>query len=157
MTRVSNDFSFAITYLNDIIMFSRIVFVYVLNCSMKYFFNLPTTWTHHTQQEHLSHIKYVFEKLRNVPPSIKLSNCHFFKKKIQYLRHILSTRGIRPLPSKTQAINNMHPPKTAKQEHTFLGLIRYYRKFIKIVAKMAKPLTLLTYQKQSLNSHQYII
>ena len=41
----------------------------------------------------------------------------------------------------------MHPPKTAKQVHAFLGLIRYYRKFIKNFAKMANPLTLLTCQK----------
>ena len=41
----------------------------------------------------------------------------------------------------------MHPPKTAKQVCTFLGLARYYRKLIKSFAKMAKPLTLLTCQK----------
>ena len=46
----------------------------------------------------------------------------------------------------TIAINNMHPPKTAKQVLTFLRLIRY-RKFFKNFAKMAKPLTLLTHQK----------
>ena len=31
--------------------------------------------------------------------------------------------------------------------HTFLGLIRYYRRFIRNFVKMAKPLTLLTCQK----------
>ena len=41
----------------------------------------------------------------------------------------------------------MHPPKTAKQVSAFLGLTRYYRKFIKNFAKMAKSLTLLTHQK----------
>ena len=75
---------------------------------------------------------------------MKLSKCHFFTKEIQYLGHILSTKGIRPLPSKTQAIQNMHPPKTSKQVCTFLGLIGYYRKFIWNFAKIAKPLTLLT-------------
>ena len=55
--------------------------------------------------------------------------------------------GIRPLPSHTHAINNMHPPKTAKQIYTFLGLVGYYRKFIKAFAKIAKPLTLLTHHK----------
>ena len=39
------------------------------------------------------------------------------------------------------------PIKTAKQVHTFLGLVRYYRKFIKDFAKMAKSLTLLTCHK----------
>ena len=45
---------------------------------------------------------------------MKLSKCHFVTKEIQYLRHIPSTKDIRPLPSKTQAIKNMHPPQTAK-------------------------------------------
>ena len=30
---------------------------------------------------------------------------------IQYLGNILSIKGIKPLPSKTQAIQDMHPPK----------------------------------------------
>ena len=123
MTHVLKDFSFAITYLDDIIIFSRIA------------------------EKHLSHIRQLFEKLRNAHLFMKLSKCHFFTKEIQYLRHILSSKGIRPLPSKPQAINNMHPPKTATEVCAFLGLVRYYRKFIKNFSKMAKPLTLLTCQK----------
>ena len=91
--------------------------------------------------EHLNHIKQVFEKLRNAHLLVKLSKCHYFTKEIQYIRHILNIKGIRPLPSKTQSINNMYPPKTAKQVCTFLGLIGYYRKFIKNLS------TLLTHQK----------
>ena len=41
----------------------------------------------------------------------------------------------------------MHPPKMPKQVCAFLGLVRYYRKFIKDFAKIAKPLTLLTWQQ----------
>ena len=78
---------------------------------------------------------------------MKFSKCHFFTKEIQYLGHILSNKGIQPLPSKTQAIQNMHPPKTPKQVCAFLGLVGYYRKFIKNFAKIAKPLTLLTCQQ----------
>ena len=71
----------------------------------------------------------------------------FLSKEIQYLGHILSTKGICPLPSKTQAIQKMHPSTTHKQVHAFLGLVGYYRKFIKDFAKMAKQLTLLTRQQ----------
>ena len=63
------------------------------------------------------------------------------------LEHILSTMGIRPLPSNTQTINNMHPPITTRQVCTFLELVGYYRKFIKDFTKIAKPLTLLTHHK----------
>ena len=59
---------------------------------------------------------------------MKLNKCHFFSKEIQHLGHILSTKGIWPLPSKTQAIQKMHPPTTLKQVHAFLSLVGYYRK-----------------------------
>ena len=41
----------------------------------------------------------------------------------------------------------MHLPKTPKQVSAFLGLVRYYRKFIKIFARLAKPLSLQTCQQ----------
>ena len=85
MTGIMKDFTFTMAYLNDIIIFSK------------------------TAVEHLLHIKKVFEKLQSAKLSMKLSKCHFFSKEIQYLGHILSTKGICPLPSKTQAIQKMHP------------------------------------------------
>ena len=47
-----------------------------------------------TPQEHLSHIRVVFEKLQSAELFMKLSKCNFFSKEIQYLGHILSTTGI---------------------------------------------------------------
>ena len=63
MTGVLKDFTFAITYLDDIIIFSRMA------------------------EECFSHIKQVFEKLRNAHLLMNLSKCHFFIKEIQYLQH----------------------------------------------------------------------
>ena len=127
MTVILKDFDFAIAYLDDIIIFST------------------------TVEEHLSHIRQVFEKLCTAKLSIKFSNCYFFMKEIQYLGLILSTKGIWPLPSKTHCIQNMHPPKMPKQVPAFLGLVGYYRKFIKNFAKIANPLTLLTHQQVNLD------
>ena len=123
MTGILKDFNFVIAYLDDIIIFSK------------------------TLQEHLSHIRKVFEKLQSAKLSMKMSKCNFFSKEIQYLGHILSATGIQPLPSKTHAIQHMQPPTTPKQVQAFLGLVGYYRKFIKGFAKIAKPLTLLTHQQ----------
>ena len=89
----------------------------------------------------------VFEKLKSANLSTKKSKCKFFSKEIQCLGHILSATGISPLPSKTYAIQHMQPPTTPKQVQAFLGLVRYYRKFIKGFAKIAKLLTLLTRQQ----------
>ena len=41
----------------------------------------------------------------------------------------------------------MKQPVTPKQVRAFLGLVGYYRKFIKGFTKIAKPLTLLTRQQ----------
>ena len=123
MTEILKDFDFAIAYLNDIIIFST------------------------TAEEQFSHIKKVFGKLCTAKLSVRFSKCHFFTKEIQYLGHIVSIKGIQLLPSKTQAIQDMHPPRMPKQVHTFLGLVGYYRKFIKDFEKIAKPLTLLTCQQ----------
>ena len=56
MTGIPKDFPFAIAYLDDIIIFSK------------------------TQQEHLSHIHMVFEKLKSANLSMKKSRCSFFLK-----------------------------------------------------------------------------
>ena len=103
-----------------------------------------------TAEEHLSQIRRDFKKLQSAKLSMKLSKCYFFSKEIQYLGHILSTKGIHPLPSKTQVIQKIHLPTTPKQICTFLGLVGYYKKFIKNFAKTAKPLTLLTRQQVKL-------
>ena len=123
MTGILKDFPFAIAYLDNIIIFSK------------------------TPQEHLSHIHMVFKKLKSANLSMKKSKCSFFSKEIQYLGCILSATGIQPLPAKTHAIQHMRPPTTPKQVRAFLGLVGYYRKFIKGFAKIAKPLTLLTRQQ----------
>ena len=123
MTGILKDFNFAIAYLDDIIIFSK------------------------TPKEHLLHIRMVFKKLKSANLSMKKSKCSFFSKEIQYLGHILSATGIRPLPAKTHAIQHMQPPTTLKPVRGFLGLVGYYWKFIKGYAKIAKPLTLLTRQQ----------
>ena len=86
MNKVLKDLPFATTYLDDIIIYSN------------------------TAEEHLDHLQQVFHKLWNAELSLKFSMCHFFAKEIQYLEYVLSTTGIKPLPSKMAAIILMKPP-----------------------------------------------
>ena len=102
-------------------------------------------WHNYLQQNcrrHLDHLQQVFHKLQNAKLSMKLSKCHFFAKEIQYLGHILSTADIKPIPSKTETIKIMWPLKNTKQVQTFLGLVGYYQKVIKIVFKLQNHLQL---------------
>ena len=67
-------------------------------------------------------------------------------KEIKYLGHILSTTGIKPLPSKTEVIRVMQPPRNEKQVQAFLGLVGYYPKINKHFAHIEKLLMSLMQQ-----------
>ncbi|GKG05121.1 hypothetical protein Tco_0315508, partial [Tanacetum coccineum] len=47
-------------------------------------------------------------------------------------------------PSKIEAIKNWKAPRTLAEVYSFLGLVGYYRRFIKNFSKIAKSLTILT-------------
>ena len=48
------------------------------------------------------------------------------------------------MPEKLACIQEMPPPKTRKEVKQFLGLIRYYRKFVPRFSDLARPLNALT-------------
>lgn len=43
--------------------------------------------------------------------------------------------------SKVQAIQDWEPPRKVSEQRSFLGLVNYYRRFIKGYSSMAAPLT----------------
>ena len=70
MNKVLDNCPFAMTYLNDIIIFSDM------------------------EEEHLAHIKEIFQKLETADLKMKRSKCNFFKKHIHYLEYLISADGI---------------------------------------------------------------
>lgn len=71
----------------------------------------------------------------------KESKCSFTVSKIEYLGHFISGEGISTDPKKIQAVANWPSPNNLKQLRSFLGLLGYYRKFVKNYAILCKPLT----------------
>ena len=95
-------------------------------------------------ETHLEHLRKLFIKLREADLKHKEVKCNFLKKHIQYLGHIVSGKGITPMPEKLACIQEMPPPKTPKEVKQFLGLIGYYRKFVLRFSDLARPLNALT-------------
>ena len=120
MNKVLKGLKFAMTYLDDIIIFSQ------------------------DELQHLEHLETVFSHLREAGLKMKRSKCDFFKSEIHYLGHLISPEGISPLPNKLDSIRHMPVPNSAKEIKQFLGLTGYYRKFVPRFADISRPLTNLT-------------
>jgi RNase H-like domain found in reverse transcriptase len=71
----------------------------------------------------------------------KLSKCEFVVTHIEYLRHVISFEGVSTNPNKISAMVNWPVPKTLKDLRGFLGLVCYYRKFIRHYGIISKQLS----------------
>ncbi|XP_052878049.1 uncharacterized mitochondrial protein AtMg00860-like [Gossypium arboreum] len=57
--------------------------------------------------------------------------------------HVVSTKGIRVDPRKNKAMLDWKQPKNVSEIRCFLGLVRYYQRFIKGFSLIVVPLTKL--------------
>ena len=96
-----------------------------------------------TQEEAITRLGTVFQKLREAGLKLKPSKCELFKTSLLYLGHIVSEDGIRTDPKKIEDILQWPVPLTVTDVRSFLGLTNYYWRFLKGYAKIAKPLTTL--------------
>lgn len=94
--------------------------------------------------DHLKHLRIALSKLREQKLYGKLSKCTFGVKEIEYLGFILKHNGLAMENNKVQAIKGWEQPQNKKELQSFLGLVNYYRRFIKNCSKISKPLTTLT-------------
>ena len=120
MNRVVGPIPNAFAYIDDILVFSK------------------------TEEEHLKDIRSVFEALKKADLRLKKVKCDFFMQELEYLGHIITHKGIHPIPEKLEAIQNMKPPTNPKQARQLLGLTGFYRKFVPHYATLVRPLTVLT-------------
>lgn len=102
-----------------------------------------------TFDEHLVHLREVFDSMRAAGLKLKDSTCHFAKSQLRYLGHVVSADGIKPDDEKVQAVQNYPVPKNLKDLRAFLGLSGYYRKFIKGHSDIASVLYVLTKKGQT--------
>ena len=94
--------------------------------------------------DHLTRLEAVFQCLQQAGLKLKPSKCHFARKEVQYLGHIVSAEGIKPNPAKTTAVSTYPVPQNVHELRQFLGLANYYRRFVKNYSQIAEPLHQLT-------------
>ena len=88
-------------------------------------------------------ITKVLEKLRKANLIIKLRKCKFFEVEIPFLRYIVERYGLRLDSEKIEKIKKLFTLIDLTSLRSTLGLLLYYRRFIKNFSKIAKPMNKL--------------
>ncbi|GJW84265.1 putative reverse transcriptase domain-containing protein [Tanacetum coccineum] len=83
------------------------------------------------KKEHEEQLKAILELLKKEQLYAKFSKCEFWIPKVQFLGHVIDSRGIHVDIAKIESIKVWASPKTPMEIRQFLGLAGYYRRFIK--------------------------
>ena len=93
--------------------------------------------------------KKVFLKIRESGLKLNKTKCQIRKQLIEFLRHIILSKGIKIGLSKSEAITKTPLPRSVNELQRFLGMVKYQGKFISseetFIASPSIPLLYLTF------------
>lgn len=106
-----------------------------------------------TEQEALKRIEVVFERMRAHNLKLSPKKCHFLRRSVQFLGHLITEEGVSTDPAKVDAIVSITKADlmcpdgvtpSVKKIQSFLGLVMWYQRFIENCSSIARPLFELT-------------
>lgn len=108
---MTRDLDFCYSYLDDFLIFSP------------------------DSDSHLQHLQLLFTRLKEFGMVINPSKCIFGAEAVTFLGCTVSATGIKPMDEKVEAVKQYPVPKNVRELRRFLGMINFYRRFLKDAAK----------------------
>ena len=102
------------------------------------------------EESHLHHIETVFSRLHDHKLYVSPKKCDLWKSEIEFLGLIVGRNGIQADPRKVEILRNWPKPKSLTDVRSFMGLLQFFRRFIKNFSGIAAPLTNLTKKDQGI-------
>ena len=90
--------------------------------------------------QHDERLTELLHRLRAIGLKLNKDKCKIGLTEIPYIGHLLSEQGVKPDPSKVDAILNMPCPTDKQDLQRFMGMIAYLSKFIPNMAEESAPL-----------------
>ena len=116
---------FILVYLDDIIIFSE------------------------SPKEHEEHLRLVLNALREHSLYARPSKCLFSQSSLDFCGYLVRNREVRPLQSKVDAVAKWPIPINVHEVQAFLGLVSFYRRFIRRFALITVPLFNLLHESNA--------
>jgi hypothetical protein len=95
----------------------------------------------YSDDEHLKHLRRVFQKCRKFGISLNPKKSNFGMQEGKLLGHIISKEGIKIDPNRVDAILKIGTPRRKKEVQSFLGRVNFLRRFIPNLAEIIKYIT----------------
>src|SRR5258705_418946 len=91
-------------------------------------------------EDHQNHVWEVLWHLHKVGLYANLKKCKFHTDTMEYLRFILSPKGLQMDPTKVSTIQDWPEPQKVRDVQAFLGFANFYWRFIHTYSEMTHPL-----------------
>lgn len=96
-----------------------------------------------TPAEHEEHLRQLFRRLSKHGIQLNLAKCKFGVPEVEFLGYLVNADGIRPLPTRVQAILDYPKPTNVLELQRFLGMVNFYAKCLPNTAIKQIPLQAL--------------
>lgn len=107
---------FVVIYMDDILVFSE------------------------NREDHLKHLRMVLSRLRDHELYVGNKKCELMRSETEFLGLIVGRDGIRIGDDRKKLIKDWHRPTTITELRSFLGLVQFFRWFIRTFSRIGTPL-----------------
>ena len=96
-----------------------------------------------SKEEHDQRLRACLTRIRESGVKLNQTKCMFASRSLTFLGHTVSADGVKPDPTKINAILDMPVPKSKTDLQCFLGMINYVAQFVPNLSQTTAPLRAL--------------